>query len=267
MNFSIAKYSFKSPRRQYFSLPFPIIWYLIETEFPHLLLKLHKTCKYFFAKKTIFVVDKHIRCVAYSNNTTFVVDPDDMKLTLPKPKKWWLTSLLCGGKKTFSTIRPYIYRVTLSKLCIWEEDLSLNDINILLSNDKMEELLLSKVNIRDANGTPVPIHYILGKVPNVTAFYYYNKCEIYSNQWLEKLNSINICTKLEWFSHFVSQTSEEIDAEILGQFVKNHLASLLEVHFRFPPNSREFETVNNKLKKVVKKWCEPNRKLKFTVKI
>ena len=232
MNLSIAKYSFDFPRRQHFSLPYFIIAYLIETESPHLLQKLQKCCKYFFAKKTILVADKHIRCFSTTNNGTFVVDSNRMKLTLPKSKKWWLTSLSCDVKNSFSTIRPYIYCATLSKLCIWEEDLSLNDINILLSNNKMKELVFSRVNIRDADGTPVPVDYILGKVPNITTFDYYNICESYSNESLEKLKSLNFFKRLRFFA--------------LG---------MNELYFR--PDLLQIKPIKEKLQEIASNWLAP----------
>ena len=122
----------------------------------------------------------------------------------------------------------------------------------------MFKLTLFKVNIRDADGNPVKTDYILGKVPAVTEFCYYNECEIYSNHSLSKLNSITLKNKLIYLALHMTQTSEEIDAEILGNFIEFNLASNGQVHLVLLQNAPETEIIKSKLQQIVNDWQSPD---------
>ena len=131
----------------------------------------------------------------------------------------------------------------------------------------MQNLTLHKVNIRDADGNPVPIDYILGKVPEVTYFSYDNECEIYSNQSLSKLNSINFKNKLCLFSLNICRTSEGIDAEILGEFIEFNLASNALVILMLPRNAPGIGTLKLKLQQIVNNWQSPDGNLSLDVSL
>ena len=263
MRLPAPQYSFNSPRRQRFSLPHPLILYLLETESPHLLQKLHQACKYFFAKKKILVAADAISDFG-SPNWNPVLRCNNFELPLTPTTRYWVTDLYCCRKDSYSILRPYIYRATLSQLHILYQNLSLNDIDFLLNN-KMQKLILYRVDIHDVDGNPVPIDYILGKVPEVTEFGYHNKCEIYSNQSLSKLNFITLKKKLSLLSLSMSQTSEEIDAEILGTFVESHLASNGQLYLLFGPNAPEIEAVKTKVQQVLKNWQSHDGGPKYSV--
>ena len=257
---SSPKYSFKSPRRQYFSLPFGLVSHLLETEFPHLLLKLQKSCKHFFAKKRVIVVDTLIY-LDHSNGVYYIKElgsTDRFKILLDKRFQYWFTRILL--RRNYSILRPYIYRLTLTELTMSCQNLSQNDIDFLFSNNKMEKLDFYEVTIRDDVGNPVPVDYILAKIPNVTEIFYWNPCEIYSNELLKKLNSIKFNYKLTEFRIVMQQTSEEIDAEILEEFIKRNLASDGCVSYYLPRNSPEIETVKTKLQQIVDGWVSTDGK-------
>ena len=259
MESSSPQYSIQSPRRQYFSLPFGLVSLLLETESPHLLLKLQKSCKHFFAKKKLVVVDTTVN-FRYSNEAYSVIPGHDrpFEIAFDKRIQYWFTRMFCEGG--YSTIRFYVCRLTLKELSMTRQELSLNDIDYLLSNNKMEEIAFLGVNIRDAHGNPVPDDYILGKVPNIKRIIYGNECAIYSNDLLRKLNSIQFNHKFECFRLQMYQASEKIDAEILGDFVKRNLASDSVVSFCLPRNAPELKTVKRKLKQVVDAMVSNNGK-------
>ena len=253
MEISSPKYSFESPRRQYFSLPFGLVTRLLETEFPGVLLKLQKSCKHFFAKKKVVVVDTLIH---QTNSKVFYFmttkNGEYFEIAVDKGIQYWLTRITLGYD--YSIIRSHIYRLTLTELNICWQTLSQNEIDFLLIDNKIEDFVLHQSKIRDVHGNPVPIDYILGKVPNVTRIKFWNDCEIYSNKLLKKLNSIKFNQKLSVFRLFMEQTSEEIDAEILGEFVKRNLASNGLVEYYFPGNAPESEAVQTKLQQIRIAW-------------
>ena len=250
MENSFPEYSIQTPRRQYFSLPFDLISRLLETESPHLLLKLQKSCKHFFAKKKVIVVGIYI-FVNDSMDKVFCRSGKEgyFEIVLDKGIQYWFTRIAFSS--SYSIIRPHIYRLTLKDLHLCWQNLSRNDIDFLLSNDKTEALDFYEVTIRDDHGNPVPIDYILGKVPNVTRISFWNQFEIYSNQLLKKLNSIKFNQKLKEFILSTSQTSEVIDAEILGEFVERNLASDGFFGYYLPRNAPELEAVTTKLQQIV----------------
>ena len=203
MSSPIPEYSFETPRHQRLSLPYPIVLHLLDTPSPFQLLKLQKTCKYFFAKKKIVVSETPVEC--QREGSSGFVDANKKQLLLGS-NKFWFTELMSHhhGPAHWVTPctlpHPNIYRLTLSKLSIGHQELSLNAINVLLSNQKMKKLELNRVIILDSEGNSVPDDYILGKVPNLKEFHYFNLREVYSNQSLERLNSLKPFIKLKHFT-------------------------------------------------------------------
>ena len=251
------KYTFQSPRPQAFPLRNSIISYLIETRSPLLLLKLQQSCKYFWYKKNVVIVEDPINYV-YPG----FFAGDRKNLPLEGGSKFWLAQYVGGFHVGFR--HPNIYGICMEKLEISNQDLSIHDINFLLS-EKVKILSFYAVNIRDAGGNPLPIDYILRKIPNIVYFYFYNPCEIYSNQSLQKLNSIKFFNKLQTFLLFILQRPEEIEAEILGTFMRNNLASSGEVVFHFSANDPEVGPLKIKLQEIVDHWTAPGGKPTFCV--
>ena len=257
MEVAVPNYSFKFPLRQQFSFHYSIISYLLETESFHVLLKLQKCCKYFFAKKPILIADTRIRDGSTEDGIGLFTDAGLM-LPLTRSNQYWFTNLIFNQRNSYSMLRPYIYRLTLSNLSISDQDLlSLHDIDSLLSNEKLKTLFMVDVNIRDDAGSPVSVDYILGKVPNVIYFAFGNQCEVYSNQKLEKLNSVKLCQKLVYFSMDIFEVSEEINPDILGKFVATNLAPSGHVLLVFGDNERERDAHNEKMEEIVKNWSTP----------
>ena len=257
MENSSPEYSFNAPRRQHFSLPYFIIAYLLETQSPLLLLKLQKSCKHFFAQKNVVVIGPTIY-LHDSNEFYCSTNGEHFEIVLDNGIQFWLTRICF--RTSYSTIVPHIYRVTLIELTISDQNLSLDDIDFLLSNNKMKYLEFYKVEIHDNVGNPVPVDYILGKIPSVIKINYWNTCEIYSNELLEKLNSIQFNQKLTEFCFTMQQTSEVINAEVLGEFVERNLASDGYVSYALPRNARESNRVRTKLNKIVDAWVSSNFK-------
>ena len=257
------KYSIKLPRNQDLSLPHPIILYLLETESPHLLQKLQKSCKYFFAKKKVLVIAERVKfqfkngeyCLEHWRGTTLPLGETP----------FWLTDFECRANNCYPFFRPHIYRVTLTYLNLWHQNLSLADIDFLLADNKLEWLYLSRVDLQNSDGSPIPIDYILAKVPNITHFNFYNKSEIYSNELLAKLNQVKLFKKLKWFHLSLYRKSEELDPEILGKFIEDNLAPAGRVEFWFSRIAPEREKIRVKLQKIVDGWVLPGGKPSFDV--
>ena len=166
----------------------------------------------------------------------------------------WFTSIAFVHDDFCSKLRPYVYRLNLSHLYSCKTNLSLNDLDFLLSNNTMKELWLVDVNVRDADGKIVPVDYVLGKIPSVKAFAYRNNSEIYSNQTWEKLNSIKLVNKLYYFRVDIRQTSEELDPDIIGKFIETNMSWPGYVRLYFSPGAPEIEPMKVKFQQIADNW-------------
>ena len=242
MDVMTPEYSFEFPRHQHFSLRFNLICYIIENpSTSEVLLKLQQTCKYFFAKNKVIVVPFKI---FYDFDKVCFVDSKEEKVSIPLGKiKYWFNSTgsLNGYWKPFCLfITPHVYRITLKKLSMTYDSLSLNDLNMLLSNKKMEEIYMYMVDIRDPDGNVVPVEYVLSRVPHIREFRFCNQYEIYSNDAMKKLNNVKLFNKLNCFSLGFEEIPEGLDPEILYEFIRRNAAPDAVIKYWLTSNSRPF---------------------------
>ena len=222
-----SKYSFESPRHQDFSLRFNLICYIIENPpTSEVLLKLQQTCKYFFAKNKVIVVHK---LLAYVPKKRCFIDYYNKKVSIPLGKfKYWFNHIYPKNdtwESFYPFITPHIYRITFKELYVGDQTLSMKTLDLLLSNEKMEFLRFFVVDIRDDNGSVVPVDFILSKIPHILQFDFYNPNEIYSNDVMKKINDVKFVNKLKHFILGIGNTSEDLDVGILFEFIKKHAAS------------------------------------------
>ena len=231
-----------------------------------MLLKLQKSCKHFFAKKNVIVANERglYKFIEPGNELVFV-NEDDHEARLLRKAQYCFTELYFFADDFCSKFRPYVYELNLSILYISWANLSLIDIDFLLTNNKMDQLYFFYTNIRDANENAVPIDYILGKVPQLTCFCYNNISEVYSNETLEKINSIKLCNKLSRLSIHIRHTSEELDPEIIGEFITSNMVSFADVKLYFPPDAPEMEPMKAKVEQIRNTWTAPGQPPRFHI--
>ena len=262
------EYSFKFPRRQYCSLPFGVISYLLQTQSTKVLLKLQQSCKYFFARKSVIVADEDgMYQFDEEKNGIVFCNEDDKEILLLRKAQYWFTELCFFGDYDFcSNLRPSVYRLNLSSLTVLSAELSSTDIDFLLANNKLEALCLLGVDIHDAVGNAVPIDYVLRKVPNVTSVEYRNNSEVYSNQTWEKLNSIIFMNGFLILSVTIQQTSEELDPQIIGNFIENNMLNDSCAKLYFRADAPELKSMKAKFRQIKKNWTPRGAAPKFVVK-
>ena len=229
MGAQIPIYSTEFAYRQSFSLPFNLICYIIENPSqPKVLQKLQQTFKYFFAKNKVVVMQESVIYKTKKNKKAYFMDLHRNPLLLPLGNvKYWFKSIYPSDENwdPFTLfITPHVYRIEFTELYMHHDHLSLNSINLLLSNDKMEILYLDSVYIRDDSGNPVPIDCILKKVPHLREINYNNRCEIYSNATFRKIRDLKFVNKLKCFCLGMDEISEEPDADILFEIIQKNAA-------------------------------------------
>lgn len=204
-------YTFDSPLQQSFSLPQPLITYIIKQ--PSSLegyKKLQKSCKYIFGKGRIILavyslptfLDDFIYFNAFflnfgvavqlnANAREWQVYNKGEPVCRMSKAKFWINRICFGRYENSRFPSPnFIYRCSLRDLEIRDKTLTLDELNFLLEHNKIRQFMVSNANIRDRNGNPATVDTIYAKTPNVSSFVWENKCEIYCNETLERLNLI-----------------------------------------------------------------------------
>uniref|UniRef100_A0A914P8A9 Uncharacterized protein n=1 Tax=Panagrolaimus davidi TaxID=227884 RepID=A0A914P8A9_9BILA len=133
--------------RQNFSMPDSIIFYVAKNpKTAALYLKMVKTCKYFFVKNPIIVID---RLVTYRGKWRVNEKPFD--LTKYKCKYWITTKIYASAyesvdKNIFSPIIQKLYRCDAKSLSLHSQVVSFNDLSLLISS--AEKIYLNNVIVK-----------------------------------------------------------------------------------------------------------------------
>uniref|UniRef100_A0AC34GV62 Uncharacterized protein n=1 Tax=Panagrolaimus sp. ES5 TaxID=591445 RepID=A0AC34GV62_9BILA len=159
-------YTFKNPYPQHFSLPYPIIKYMIENpQSGEVWKKLIMTCKHFYSKKSIFPVGSlEIVC-----NIKGKADGEYFDSSLPFPKLWVYQSLQSedSAADEVAPLIPKVSKFDLRILKIQNQRLTWNDYQKLTSSGTLEELCLEDIVIGDADGTIVAYDKLLQSLPHL----------------------------------------------------------------------------------------------------
>ena len=109
------EFSFQEPRRQTFGLPFPMMSYITHENInPIVYSKLISTCKHFFAKRPLLIVESFSNSVVEPNEYTLTLNnesflwfmKDNMKLKL-----WITEELLISYDPSSSIAAPFLKKI------------------------------------------------------------------------------------------------------------------------------------------------------------
>ena len=241
----IFQYSFESPHRQRFSLPFDVITYLMDScTSPSVFRKLLQTCKYFFLKKKVILVGAKTwfwnSGGCYCQNHETRSRSFDVNLSF----KYWVTDTLYLLNECAT---GYIYRANLKQLVINEGNLSFEDICLLLNGGEILRFSFYG-SIKYADGTPVSLATILEKCPKVWHLVYGNQAEVITSKTFSDLAKMRFYNK--YFSKFwlyIYQYPSEIDPKVVVEFLKGHASKYTDIRFCFrceilPNGFNKFQT-------------------------
>uniref|UniRef100_A0AC34G2L9 Uncharacterized protein n=1 Tax=Panagrolaimus sp. ES5 TaxID=591445 RepID=A0AC34G2L9_9BILA len=164
---------------QKFSMSKPIIKYLLENADHMVLQKLFKTCKYFFAKK-LTPLCYRFRCRDYdvefpsgilfaNENLLFVGKDCDTEIL----KNIVISTVFAVTAKNIpiehlsKQICPYIYRCEAKLIVIYYQELSFNELLLLIGHGNVINLDMCKCKIRDVDGSLVALEKIMEYLPNI----------------------------------------------------------------------------------------------------
>uniref|UniRef100_A0A914QYS8 Uncharacterized protein n=1 Tax=Panagrolaimus davidi TaxID=227884 RepID=A0A914QYS8_9BILA len=145
--------------QQDFSLPDSLIFYIATNpKTAELYLKMIKTCKYFFVKNPIIIID----CLDTFGGKWRV---NEKPLDLTKYNcKYWITDVISVSASVFvdknilSTIIPKLYQCDVKCLSISHQIISFNDLSFIISS--AEEIYFNNVIVKKCNSV-IPLEGII----------------------------------------------------------------------------------------------------------
>uniref|UniRef100_A0A914PPE1 Uncharacterized protein n=1 Tax=Panagrolaimus davidi TaxID=227884 RepID=A0A914PPE1_9BILA len=158
---------------QSFSIPESFVFYIAKNPITwKLYQKMVKTCKFFFVKNPILVVDKYL-CY-YGSKWTMEKAPYDMDQTT---SKLWITSDLNVSPKysitaetkdrnILTSIIPKLYRCDVRVLFLLNQDISYHDLPFLTSS--AESVFFNQVVVKHEDGSNVDVQKIVEIASNAT---------------------------------------------------------------------------------------------------
>uniref|UniRef100_A0A914QPQ8 Uncharacterized protein n=1 Tax=Panagrolaimus davidi TaxID=227884 RepID=A0A914QPQ8_9BILA len=150
-------------RHQNFSMPDSFVFYIAKNPTSwKLYQKMVKTCKYFFVKNPILVIDKHLNY--YDSQWTIEETPYNMNQTT---SKLWIADDLTVDSDTaemkerniLASILPKLYRCDAWVLSLFEQVIFYHDLPLLTSSAKL--IFFDQVVVKHEDGSNVEVQKIV----------------------------------------------------------------------------------------------------------
>uniref|UniRef100_A0AC34GXA4 F-box domain-containing protein n=1 Tax=Panagrolaimus sp. ES5 TaxID=591445 RepID=A0AC34GXA4_9BILA len=250
---------------QQFSLPKPIIAYLMENANSEHLKKLYKSCKYFFSKLEIIIIDnikirKHYKKYLHNNYCLSVAphDPILAKLT----SVWIVNEIDCFREYEdnlfIPTLIPKIKKCTIKKITIIDDDLWINEFKLLTKSGNVEVLNLDGVNIIDPKCTLMPFEDVISYIPNANHIQLF-PCHV-TPETSKKLAAIKMNRKFSVLN--LNMIDNLFDVDGFFTFIKKNAApnASIDLKFSYYIDVTAFETA---MKAEFKTWEPANERPVF----
>uniref|UniRef100_A0A914P0J6 Uncharacterized protein n=1 Tax=Panagrolaimus davidi TaxID=227884 RepID=A0A914P0J6_9BILA len=163
---------FHSFLQQEFSLPKPLILFILENSGSYLLKKLNKTCKYLFIKRNITIIDELSVFDETNEGYKESISGYDLTLNLSKvdqlKNNLWITDHLCAcfSAQNLSSIVDKIVKCDIKYLDV-RESITLNQFKILTASGNIENIYL--VNpVKYSDRTNLALDDLLLMVPKAS---------------------------------------------------------------------------------------------------
>ena len=164
------------PKRQRWSLPLPIMQYLLDNPRPFIFGKLQQTCKYFFNKNStlfcrryLFDGDENPKPPKFVGHSVQVSSLD----SIPEATKrlYITTSLKVRDEDSDTTLshllNNYFYRCDARFIDIGHQLLTETEYQLLVGHGKVEKLVLHHTDIVKNDGVFMILEEVLEALPNV----------------------------------------------------------------------------------------------------
>ena len=180
---SIQSFTFATPRPQRFSLPRSIVYYITMTPCSSLgFEKLQRSCKYFFSKNPVIVVDE-LSINEYDNFTLRNEKPLKIKKLFIEaenlvklPFKIWVTNMCCIWSNIYQSgencnwaefFQTKILKSEIRMLDLGNLSLPFDGLVEFAASPYLEQLYLIHLKVTYPNGDLVPLEKILEPFPEL----------------------------------------------------------------------------------------------------
>uniref|UniRef100_A0A914RAX6 Uncharacterized protein n=1 Tax=Panagrolaimus davidi TaxID=227884 RepID=A0A914RAX6_9BILA len=142
-------------RQQNFSMPDSVIFYIAKNpKTAALYLKMVKTCKYFFVKNQIIVIDR-----LHTFRGKWMVKEKSLDLTKYNCKYWITDQIYASCKNILLPFFPKLYQCDAKNLLLHSQVVSFIDLSLLISS--AEKIYLYDVVVRHTDSSDVPLEDIV----------------------------------------------------------------------------------------------------------
>uniref|UniRef100_A0AC35FD13 Uncharacterized protein n=1 Tax=Panagrolaimus sp. PS1159 TaxID=55785 RepID=A0AC35FD13_9BILA len=155
--------------RQNWSLSYLVIDYITNTQTSaKAWTKLIQSCKNFFAKNQIFVIEK--LCLTFDSKLKLSMNEFEKSFDFAKvPCKFWITDIFhfpfVTTQNKISSIIPKNYRCDVKVLRLFHQTISFDAFLFLSSN--VEIIKLDFVTVKNENGSIVPFEKLVEILPKI----------------------------------------------------------------------------------------------------
>uniref|UniRef100_A0A914Q4R4 Uncharacterized protein n=1 Tax=Panagrolaimus davidi TaxID=227884 RepID=A0A914Q4R4_9BILA len=198
--------------------------------------KMVKTCKYFFIKNPILVIDQRLclsiaRSYYYKYEPTFIQTPYDIKQT--KSKLWIAHDLTVGYSVIAETkypnfltsIIPKLYRCDVRVLSLHNQVISYFDLPLLTSS--AEKVYFNQVVVKHKDGSSVEVQKIVEIASNATRIHIAHPT--ITTETMEKLLKIPHFLSLRDFA--IENVPQVFDMEAFYAHMKKNKATIFHLFF------------------------------------
>uniref|UniRef100_A0AC34GGR8 Uncharacterized protein n=1 Tax=Panagrolaimus sp. ES5 TaxID=591445 RepID=A0AC34GGR8_9BILA len=132
----------------------------------------------------------------------------------------------------------------------------MNEFDLLVNGNDIISFDFSGSSVVNPNGSNVPVDEILSKVPNIYRFWYSNPKEKFAAATLQKLNGVQLNTKLEFCSLWLWSVDPSFDPLLLCQFIERNAKKASSFQFTIKGYNNEEVAISLKqpLEDVLHSW-------------
>uniref|UniRef100_A0A914Q8U8 F-box domain-containing protein n=1 Tax=Panagrolaimus davidi TaxID=227884 RepID=A0A914Q8U8_9BILA len=234
--------------KQDFSLPSPLIRYLMINSDSENLKNLYKTCKYFYSKLQINIID-YICLEDVENFEKDPLGPHDIELLnhhLDKlPNNLWLAgNILLANDINISQFFSKIARCDLFKITLaLDTKFTINDLTFLTRSGNVKEVTIyHTIYSSNDSDEKVPLEDILSHLSNADFIQIMHG--IFTKDTMKKLMELNFQRKFTDFSLLEINHYQMPNANLIDEFLKKNLKdrAYLELSFIDAEENRLFKS-------------------------
>uniref|UniRef100_A0AC34FB55 Uncharacterized protein n=1 Tax=Panagrolaimus sp. ES5 TaxID=591445 RepID=A0AC34FB55_9BILA len=219
--------------RQNWSLPSTVIYYIAKNpKTKELYQKLIQSCKYFFVKNPILILES---LFFNHKNNKWTVNVKQLQKQFDLNNvlcKFWITEelkVLSDEPTSFSSITPFIDHCDAKKLRLQNQNISLDEFSLISS--KVENMTLSDTVVKNYYGSTVPFEKLVEELPKIKDLQFSDNhaSSSITTFTAKKLSEMPHFSQIDYFG--LSNIPETFNIETLFTYIKKNQSTKFFLHF------------------------------------